>query len=64
MRIIAGDYGKEAHYERDPNEKDRTKGFVVIPSTLAPPSISSIRVDYTIKSESPPESILTYDDFR
>jgi hypothetical protein len=64
VRIISGDYGREAHYGRDPNEKDPAKGYVFTPSTLAPPSISSIRVDYTIKSESPCEAILTYDNFK
>ena len=63
VRIISGDYGREAHYERVPNEKDPNKGYFVVPSTLAPPCISSVQVDYAVKSDSQPEAVLTYDDF-
>ena len=58
VRIVGGDYGKEAHYVRD-----TAKGYVVEPSTLAPPSVSSTQVDYVLSSEAPADALLTYNDF-
>lgn len=68
VRIVAGDYGKEAHYEQVrpglvDRELHREGGFHVTPATFAPPSIRSVKVDYAVKTESQPEAVLTYNDF-
>ena len=59
VRIIAGDYGRDAHYEID-TEKG---GYLITPPTFAPPSIHAILVDYSVKKESPPDAVLTSNDF-
>ncbi len=65
VRIVAGDYGKEAHYEQKGGliERELKGGFVLVPATLAPPSIRSIKVDYAVRKESQPDTLLTYNDF-
>lgn len=64
VRIVNGNYGKEAGYTPvDP--KDLTNGYIFKPATFTPPSINSITVSYTVatKSGELPEVILTYNDF-
>ncbi len=64
VRIISGNYGREAHYERtDSGEYEFTE------ATFAPPSINSITVDYTLtipkeelEESEAPEAIFTYND--
>lgn len=67
-RIVAGDYGKEAHFEHVrgglvERELHKEGGAVLTPASFAPPSIRSIQVDYAVEKESIPEAILTYNDF-
>lgn len=59
VRIAGGDYGAEAHWEQDPD-----KGFVVVPATIAPPILSAAAVNYVLASDSTPEAVLSYEDFR
>lgn len=65
VRITAGDYGKEAHYEHKEGfvERELRGGFVLVPATFAPPSIRSIAIDYLVRSESQPDTVITYNDF-
>lgn len=65
VRIISGDYGKEAHYEQREGlvERELKGGMVLVPATFAPPSVRSISVDYSLKNESQPNVVLTYNDF-
>jgi len=67
VRIIAGDYGEEAHYEQVKGgfvERELSKGgYVLTPATFAPPSIRSIKVDYAVTKESQPDTVLLYNDF-
>jgi hypothetical protein len=75
VRIVSGNYGEETHFQlKDPNDPaqgyqlndptDRAKGYVLVPASFAPPSISSITVDYNLTSgKEQPESVLTYNDF-
>ncbi len=61
VRIIAGDYGKEAYYTpKDPD--DLQQGYLFHEATFAPPSISSIAVTYQLTKEELPEAIFTYND--
>ncbi|HEX8845929.1 MAG TPA: putative baseplate assembly protein [Pyrinomonadaceae bacterium] len=72
VRIAAGNYGEEAHFQlktpgkpADGFEIDgTTKGYILIPATYAPPFVSSLTVDYTVnKPAQPPEVVSTYNDF-
>lgn len=65
VRIIAGDYGKEAHFELRGGlaERDPKSGGNLVPADFAPPSIHSISIDYELESESQPGQVLTYNDF-
>jgi hypothetical protein len=65
VRIIAGDYGREAHYEHREGliERELKGGVVLMPATFAPPSIRSISIDYSVTKESHPDSFVTYNDF-
>src|SRR5262249_45350614 len=58
VRIAAGDYGKEMQYQKS----EGAGGISIVPSTLAPPSIRSLKLDYVVKKESKPQSVL-YNDF-
>jgi hypothetical protein len=64
VRLVSGDYGEPERFQPiDPAKPGA--GYHVIPSTLSPPSIRSISVDYTVKTESVrPETVLAYNDFR
>ena len=57
VRIAAGDYGRELQYQKN----DATGGFSAMPATLAPPSIRSLKLDYVVKKESKPQSVLCND---
>lgn len=58
VRIISGDYGQDTRFEQDP-----TRGYVFIPATFSPPSISSLKLEYTAEDTHPPTSIIKYNDF-
>jgi len=58
-RIVAGNYGDETQFQKDP----ATGRLVATPATLAPPSIRSIKLDYEVKKEAPPSAVLTCNDF-
>ena len=60
VRIASGNYGEEVHFQSDPAAPS---GLVAKPSTLAPPSLKSIKIDYVVKKEAPPTAVLTYNDF-
>lgn len=57
-RIISGGYGEEARMERD-----ATRGYVFVPATFSPPSISSVKADYVIDTTLSPASIVKHNDF-
>jgi hypothetical protein len=62
VRIGGGDYGNDAYYSlKDSNPSD---GYVLNPSTLKPPTIKTIALDYTYTSPSePPDATLAENDF-
>lgn len=62
VRILTGNYGLPASYrQNDPT--DPSKGYVFVASTLAPPSIASISVAYTLTMQAAPQDVLTYNDY-
>ena len=60
VRIISGNYGREARYDKIPATQPAEYQF--IEATFAPPLIGSITVDYTLTKQEKPETILTYND--
>jgi hypothetical protein len=63
VRIASGDYGKDASYEPKDSQNPE-KGYVLKPSTLAPPVIRSITIDLSLtKTEEPPRDVIAYNDF-
>lgn len=62
IRIVSGDYGKEAAYKlKDPTQP--AEGFTLVPATFRPPVISSIKIDYTQIQSGLPDPCLTLNDF-
>ena len=63
VRIVSGNYGAPGRYE--PVNKDNVAlGYRLVDSTLAPPSLSSLTLDYSLlTAESAPEAVFTYNDF-
>jgi len=59
VRIIAGDYGRDAYFEREAG-----KGYAVVPSTVSPPSISKISISYSLFKVTSAEALLTYNDWQ
>ncbi|NES42876.1 putative baseplate assembly protein [Moorena sp. SIO2C4] len=63
VRISAGNYGREARYERIvPTPEPPAPEYRFIEATFAPPLISSIGVSYTLTISEEPEALLTYND--
>jgi hypothetical protein len=69
VRIVAGDYGRDAHLERVKGnlierELHKEGSLVLVPASFAPPSIHSIQLDYQVTKETNPSAVLTYNDFK
>ncbi len=73
-RLTSGNYGREAGFKlKDearpelgylPINPDKLEfGYQLAPATYAPPSISSLTVDYAFTKTGSPESVLSYNDF-
>lgn len=58
VRIIAGNYGREAHLEQELIHN------VAIAASYAPPVIASIKADYRFRQDVPAGALVTYNDFR
>jgi hypothetical protein len=58
VRILRGDYGREAGPEVDATGATRFR-----PSTLAPPLIRSITVDYKVQEQLTPVALIAWNDF-
>lgn len=70
VRISFGDYGKDAGINIKTDDKGQPKKddgqiiYTIQPSTLVPPQLSALSVDYTLTSEAQlAEAIVTYNDF-
>jgi Baseplate J-like protein len=69
VRIVGGDYGHTARYAKgeivDPQTGDRQEGLVLEPSTLAPPWLAALRIDYRQETQDyePAEHVATENDF-
>ena len=64
VRIVAGDYGKEATYVPKSATSTQPASYDFKPASFAPPVIGSLKVGYmVIFDKSAPDKILTYNDF-
>ncbi len=57
VRLVSGNYGTDAHYERS------ASGSTLVPASFAPPAIDSVTVKYTFTRSGPPDAVLASNDF-
>ncbi len=63
VRIVRGDYGREAEY-RLTNTEGAEPGYTLVPADFKPPSIESITISYTYSSDlTAPDYTLSNNDF-
>jgi hypothetical protein len=59
VRLVRGDYGKEAGYVlKDPLKPG--DGFNLVPSSFRPPIVASVKIGYVFEARRSPELCLTY----
>ena len=56
--LIAGDFGRDAHYEKE------GRGYIVVPATYAPPCIKSLKVSYSFSHTLAPAAVFALNDGR
>jgi Baseplate J-like protein len=61
VRLLKGDYGKEASYKLK-NPESPADGFTLILESFRPPSIQSVRIGYQQTLTGPPEVMLAYNN--
>lgn len=59
VRIVSGDYGREAYYK--PKTADE---YTLAPATFAPPFVDALAVGYEASATEPPDAVVTYNDFK
>jgi hypothetical protein len=60
VRIVSGDYGREAYYTLKPNTTDQ---YTLVPASFAPPTVDALGVGYTVTKAEPPDAVVTANDF-
>ena len=66
VRIVSGDYGKEAFYKlRRPAQAGGTTPdeYTLVPASFAPPTVDALAVGYSLSRTEPPDAVVTYNDF-
>ncbi len=63
VRIVSGDYGREAFYKKLKPEAGKPDQYVLEPATFAPPTVNTLRVGYTLTESDAPGRILAYNNF-
>jgi hypothetical protein len=69
VRIVSGDYGKEAYYTLKPKPATTQGGtpppdeYTLVPASFAPPTINALRVGYSVTKNEPPDGVVAYNDF-
>lgn len=64
VRIVAGDYGQDSHYEEVAVGPGAEKKLQFVLGDVHPPVIKSIKADYTLAGKTgAPDAVLTYNDF-
>ncbi|HEV2705512.1 MAG TPA: putative baseplate assembly protein [Pyrinomonadaceae bacterium] len=67
VRIISGDYGKEAYYTLKPKPPNATPPppdeYTLVPASFAPPTVNALGVGYSVTKNEPPDGLMAYNDF-
>lgn len=63
VRMVSGNYGKEAYYEPKSLGSPPEEGYILFPATFAPPVAGAIAIDYAVTISGPPEAVKSYNDF-
>jgi len=65
VRIIAGNYGTDAHYVPTtiPGTEPPKQGFDLVLANFAPPIVASATLDVDFSQSGGPDTVLTYNDF-
>lgn len=67
VRIVSGDYGKEAYYKLKPKPAGTTPPppdeYTLVPASFASPTVDALAVGYTVNKTEPPDAVVTYNDF-
>lgn len=68
VRIVSGDYGKEAYYKlKQPAPPGGTTPppdeYTLVPASFAPPTVNALAVGYSVSETEPPDAIVTHNDF-
>ena len=76
VRIISGDYGKDAYYKLKPKPAATTTTstttpstttapdeYTLVPASFTPPTVNALAVGYTVRKVEPPDSLVAYNDF-
>jgi Baseplate J-like protein len=59
VRIVGGDYGREAGYALK-NPVSPADGFTLVPASFRPPAVTAVRIGYEVTPQRPPEFCVTY----
>jgi predicted phage baseplate assembly protein len=69
VRIVSGDYGKEAYYKLKP-KPETPRGatpppdeYVLVPASFAPPNVGALAVGYSVTRSELPDGVVTHNDF-
>ncbi|HVE87050.1 MAG TPA: putative baseplate assembly protein, partial [Myxococcales bacterium] len=57
VRLVAGNYGQEAHYTGTP-----AQGYTFVPASFAPPVLSRVLIGYAFTAQRTPEVLLSFND--
>jgi hypothetical protein len=70
VRIVSGDYGKEAFYRlKKPAQTGGTTNppppdeYTLVPASFAPPTVEALAVGYSVSKTEPPDAVVSYNDF-
>jgi hypothetical protein len=63
VRIVSGDYGREAFYRKQQARAGEPDQFVLVPATFAPPTVNSLRAGYVVTETDAPDRLLAYNNF-
>src|SRR5256714_1499117 len=68
VRIVSGDYGREAYYILKPKDTNKPAAsqpdeYTLVPASFAPPTVSALGVGYSVSVVEPPDGLVAYNDF-
>ncbi len=67
VRILSGDYGKEAYYALKPKPEGQKPPppdeYTLVPASFAPPTVNALAVGYSVTLSEPPDGLVACNDF-